>query len=73
MDAMDEIAEQLAIRDSFRKKLEMRKTPEERMREFKILQERTLQVLLNSPEGYARFLRRNFKARAIDVRDFNDT
>lgn len=66
--AMDDISEQLAIRDSFRKKLELKKTPAERMREFRRLQKISWEALRRSPGGYAHFLRRNFKARAIDVR-----
>ena len=65
---MDDIAEQLAIRDSFRKKLALRQTPSERMAAMARLQETTWEILRRSPEGYARFLRRNFKARAIPVK-----
>ena len=66
-----DIADQLAIRDSFRKKLALRMTPSERMREMARLQEATWETLLRNPAGYAYFMRRNFKARAIDVRDIH--
>ena len=65
---MDEIAQQLAIRDSFRKKLALAQTPSERMAAMARLQEATWDILRRSPEGYARFLRRNFKARALTVK-----
>ena len=68
---MDDIAEQLALRDRYRRKLAFRKTPEQRMLEMANLQAYTWSVLRNSPCGYAHFLRRNFKARAIDVREYN--
>jgi hypothetical protein len=63
---MDDLSEQLAIRDSLRRKLALRKTPQERMRDMQRLQERTWATLRSSPEGYAHFMRRNFKARAVD-------
>ncbi|MDB5290475.1 MAG: hypothetical protein JWL69_1716 [Phycisphaerales bacterium] len=65
---MDDISEQLAIRDSFRKKMEMQRTPEDRMRAFRRLQEACEETMRRSPKGYAHFRRRNLKARAIDVR-----
>ena len=68
---MDDLAEQVAIRDSFRRKLALRQTPAERMAAMARLQEATWEILRRSPEGYARFLRRNFKARAIPVEGSN--
>jgi hypothetical protein len=62
---MDDIAEQLARRDSYRRKLALLKTPAERMRDFAELQRRSRAILESNPEGYAHFIRRNFKARAI--------
>jgi hypothetical protein len=64
---MDDIAEQLAIRDRYRRKLALLKTPEERMRDMAKLQERAWAILKNNPQGYAHFLRRNYKARAISL------
>ena len=66
---MDDIAEQLAIRDSFRRKMVLKDSPAERMRAMARLQQRTWDALRASPTGWANFLRRNFKMRAIDVRD----
>ncbi len=66
-----DIAEQLAIRDRFRRKMALRKTPEQRMREMAERQ-RALAGRM-SPEGYAHFIRRNFKKRAIEVRGANGT
>jgi hypothetical protein len=70
---MDDIAEQLAIRDRFRKKMIQRETPSERLRAMARLQQETWDALRSSPSGWAHFLRRNFKARAIDVRGSDAT
>jgi hypothetical protein len=64
---MDEIAEQLAARDRYRRRLAVQKTPEERMAEMARLQKAMWARLQSSPEGYAHFLRRNYKARAIPI------
>jgi GAF domain-containing protein len=64
---MDDPAEQLASRDRLRKQLALAATPAERLRDMARLQETTWEILRRSPEGYAHFLRRNFKARAIPM------
>lgn len=69
---MDDISKQLAIRDSFRRKLNLRKTPAERMDAMARLQEAMWETFSSSPKGYAHFLRRNFAKRAIDVRGLRD-
>jgi hypothetical protein len=69
---MDDIAEQFALRDRFRRKLALAKTPEERMREMAIRQRAASEWAVRSSEGYKHFMRRNFKARAIDVRGLHD-
>ena len=51
--------------EAYRRKLAWRKTPQQRMREMELLQERMWATLRGSPQGYQHFLRRNFKARAI--------
>src|ERR1700719_2159512 len=66
---MDDISEQLAIRDSYRRKLAKLKTPAERMPDFFEMQQRMWTILESSPEGYARFLRRNYKNRACDFKE----
>lgn len=66
---MDDLSRQLAARDSLRRKLAWAKTPRERMQEMARLQQAAWEALRLSPEGYAHFLRRNFKKRAIPVRD----
>jgi phenylacetate-coenzyme A ligase PaaK-like adenylate-forming protein len=68
---MDDITEQFARRDRFRRKMQWLKTPSQRMADMARLQQNSWRVLKNSPAGYARFLRRNFKARAIEVRDLH--
>lgn len=60
----DEIAEQLALRDSVRRKLEAGVSFEQRVKELFERMERGRPPM--SPEGYQHFLRRNFRARAID-------
>jgi hypothetical protein len=69
---MDDLAHQLAVRDRFRQKLAARMTPEQRMRAMARLQEAMWETFRRSPDGYAHFLRRNFKARAIPDRSSND-
>jgi hypothetical protein len=69
---VDDITEQLARRDSFRRKLALRMTPEQRMHEMAQRQRALEELLERSGEGYLHFLRRNFKARAIDVRELHD-
>jgi hypothetical protein len=66
---MSDPAEQLVRGDRLRRKLAERATPEERLRDLARLQEATWAILRSSPAGYAHFLRRNSKARAIEVRD----
>jgi hypothetical protein len=51
----------------FRRRFRLRQTPAERMRAMRRLQETAWAALRRSPDGYAHFLRRNFKARAIRV------
>jgi hypothetical protein len=68
---MDEdIAEQLAIRDSYRRKLHARMTPEERMAKFWELQEFLFDQLKRSPNAYEWFWRRNIAKRAIPHSDY---
>jgi hypothetical protein len=62
---MDDIAAQLAIRDRFRRKLAMRQTAAERVETMFRIQESTWELLRSSPQGWDRFLRLNFKKRAI--------
>jgi hypothetical protein len=64
---MDDIESKLAARDRYRQKLALQKTPEQRMEDFWRLQEAAWATLRSNPEGYARFLRRNYKARAIPI------
>jgi hypothetical protein len=64
---MEDLNEQLARRDRMMRHLALQKTPEQRMRDMAKLQERMWSVLRANPTGYAHFMRRNFKARAIAV------
>jgi hypothetical protein len=64
---MEDIVEQLAIRDRAIRHRWQSKTPAQRVQEMIALQEASRRLLRSSPEGYTHFLRRNFKARAIDV------
>lgn len=63
----DDLAEQLAARDRIRKAMFLRLSYEERLEEMGRLQRATWDLLRANPEGYAHFLRRNFKARAVDA------
>lgn len=62
---MDDLREQLARRDRLRKHLALRETYAERLRAMDALQEASWNLLRRNPEAYARFIRRNYKARAI--------
>jgi hypothetical protein len=64
---MDDISQQLALRDSYRRKLALRTTPAERLQTMARLQQRSWDLLRASPAGYAHFLVRNYKARSIRV------
>jgi hypothetical protein len=66
------LTEQLALRDRMRKRLALQATPAERLRDMIRLQQRTWDTLRRSPTGYAHFLARNFKARAIDLKNLPD-
>ena len=68
---MDEIASQLAARDRYRRRISLQKTPEQRMADMARLQKAMWDMLQSSPEGYARFLRRNYKVRAIPISKTN--
>jgi hypothetical protein len=61
----DSIEEQLATRDRFRRAQILRQTPEERLNAFWALQESSLAILQKNPEAYERYLRANFRKRAI--------
>jgi hypothetical protein len=64
---MNPAGDQLAFASDLRRRLTLRKTPSQRMRDMRRLQETAWATLRRSPTGYAHFLRRNFKARAIAV------
>jgi len=70
---MDHLTEQLAIRDRLRKRLAAQSTPAQRLEQMLRLQRFAWDLLRQSPEGYAHFLRRNFKARAIAVPRMGNT
>jgi hypothetical protein len=70
---MPDPAQQLNRRDRLQRQLAARATPAERVRDLARLQEATWAILRPSLAGYAHFLRRNFKARAIEVRGPNAT
>jgi hypothetical protein len=70
--SMADISEELARRDRFLRARRMQMTPEQRMAQMQRMQAAAWTVLKNSPNGYAHFMARNFKARAVDV-DINVT
>jgi len=69
---MDDIAEQFAQRDRFRRRRRMMMTPAQRMAEMLRLQEQAWATLCASPKGYENFMRNNFRKRAIDIKDPDD-
>jgi hypothetical protein len=56
------------MRDSFLRKINLARSTAERMRLMEQLQAQSWRVLRSSPQGYAHFLKRNFAARAIEVK-----
>ena len=62
----EELGDQLAFRDAFLKRYHLRLTPAERLAAMARLQNSAWERLRQSPEGYAHFIRRNFKARAVN-------
>jgi hypothetical protein len=65
--SMDELTEQLAIRDRFVRRRSLLMSPAQRIEAMRRLQQSAWDRLRQSPEGYAHFIRRNFKARAVDT------
>ncbi|HLL90588.1 MAG TPA: hypothetical protein VK324_14905 [Tepidisphaeraceae bacterium] len=65
MDA--DLAAQLARRDRLRRVVHARRTPAERVAEMMRLQAAAWAALRASPEGYLRYLRRNYRARRPDA------
>jgi len=63
---MDNLTEQFSLRDRMRKRMWAQKTPSQRLHDMARRQQLALELLRQSPEGYARFLRRNFRARALN-------
>jgi hypothetical protein len=63
---MDEqTAKEIEVRNRFMRNRWLRLTPSERLEEMAKLQQRSWEILRSSPEGYAHFIRRNFKARSV--------
>jgi hypothetical protein len=65
---MDDIAEKLAIRDSFLRKQAAAQSPDELMREMWRMQRESWDRLKRIPEAWNSYQRQQFKQRAIDVR-----
>jgi hypothetical protein len=68
---VDDIAEQFARRDRAQRRYWQSLTYEQRLDEMSRLQARAWAILRSNPEGYAHFIRRNMKARAIPVNKTN--
>lgn len=66
---MDEIADQLQVRDRVMRRMQAQLTPEQRMARWEVLQAECFAALRASPEGYRRFMERNRRQRAVSVRD----
>jgi hypothetical protein len=65
---MDDIAQKLAARDSFLRKMSALQTADERMRDMWRLQQASWERLKRIPQAWDLYKRRQFKMRAIDVR-----
>jgi hypothetical protein len=65
---MDDIAEKLAIRDSFLRKMAAKQTVGELMREMWRRQQESWEKLQRMPDAWNAYKRQQFKQRAIDVR-----
>jgi hypothetical protein len=61
---MEDITEQLALRDRYLKKVNGAKTPEQRMAEAWVFLKFVDATMRSNPAGYAKFVRRNYKKRA---------
>ena len=65
---MDDIAQKLAIRNGFLRKMAAKQTPDEQMREMWRMQKASWGRLKRIPEAWDLFKRQELKKRAIDVR-----
>jgi hypothetical protein len=68
---VDDIARQLAARDRLMRRQSQELTPDQRLSKMWQLQQASWERLHQSPKGYAHFIRRNFKARAITPPPFD--
>ena len=60
-----ELAEAMRFKHAFLRRRNLALPIEQRLEKFWQLHERSMEILKGNPEGYARFMRRNLKARAI--------
>ena len=63
-----DIAQKLAIRDIFLRKMAAKQTPDEQMRDMWQMQQASWERLKRIPQAWDLYKRRQFKKRAIDVR-----
>jgi hypothetical protein len=68
---VDDNAEEIARVERYRRKLMWMKTPRERLQLLEKLQKEAWAILRSSPQGYAHYLRRNYKKRATNYREPN--
>ncbi len=61
---MASLEEQLEIRRRMMRRMQWEMTPEQRLERFDALIRSAFAVLKQNPEGYARFIRRNYRKRA---------
>ena len=64
---MEDIAAEFAKRDRFLRAQREGQTYTERMERMIVLQQASWDLLCSNPAGYAHFMRRNMKKRAISV------
>jgi hypothetical protein len=56
---------QFELRNRFMRREALKLSPSERMVQMAAMEKKAMEILRKNPEGYARFLRRNFRKRAI--------
>jgi len=69
MSDAEDIRQALERRSRYRRRIHAERTVEERFACFVALQRASFRALLTSPEGYRRFLQRNYSSRRVEVID----
>jgi hypothetical protein len=65
---MEDLATQLSARNHLMRHMARLLTPEQRIARCRQMHEWGMRQLRNNPDGWARFIRRNLRKRAVDPR-----